>query len=83
MPSSFPASPVLPKGRGLEVRLYPPLENFPGSDPEADARRMNEEIENWVREMPEQYMWSYRRFKTRPNNEPPVYVKRKRRRLFR
>ncbi len=39
----------------------------------ADAARMNKEIEKWVREMPEQYMWSYRRFKTRPNNEPSLY----------
>lgn len=66
---------LLPKGKGIEVRLYPPLENLPSSDPGADARRMNEEIEKWVREMPEQYMWSYRRFKTRPNNEPSLYKK--------
>ena len=64
---------VLPGGRGFEVRLYPPLENFPTGDPVADAARMNREIEAWVREMPEQYMWSYRRFKTRPNGEPSLY----------
>ncbi len=64
---------ILPYGRGYEVRLYPPFENFPTDDPIADARRMNQEIEKWVREMPEQYMWSYRRFKTRPNNEPSLY----------
>ncbi len=64
---------ILPGERGYETRLYPPLENFPTDDPVADARRMNQEIEKWVREMPEQYMWSYRRFKTRPNNEPSLY----------
>jgi lipid A biosynthesis lauroyl/palmitoleoyl acyltransferase len=64
---------ILPGGRGYEVRFYPPLENFPSADPVADAGRMNQEIEKWVREMPEQYMWSYRRFKTRPNNEPSLY----------
>ena len=63
---------ILPKG-GYEVRLYPPLKNFPTADPAADAARMNKEIEQWVREMPEQYMWSYRRFKTRPKNEPSLY----------
>ncbi len=63
---------ILPKG-GYEVRLYPPLDNFPTTDPTADAARMNREIEQWVREMPEQYMWSYRRFKTRPNSEPSLY----------
>jgi len=64
---------ILPAGRGHETRFYPPLENFPSGDPVADARRMNQEIEKWVREMPEQYLWSYRRFKTRPNNEPSLY----------
>jgi len=66
---------LLPHGQGLEVRFLPAFENFPSDDPEADARRMNVEIEKWVREMPEQYMWSYRRFKTRPNNEPSLYKK--------
>ena len=64
---------ILPDGRGYELRIYPPLENFPTADPVADAARMNREIEKWVREMPDQYMWSYRRFKTRPNNEPSLY----------
>ncbi len=63
---------ILPKG-GYEVRLFPPLENFPSTDPIVDAARMNREIEHRVREMPDQYMWSYRRFKTRPNNEPSLY----------
>jgi len=66
-------SRVLPNGKGFEVRLYPPFENFPTDDPVADATRMNKEIESWVREMPEQYMWSYRRFKTRPNGESSLY----------
>ncbi len=64
---------ILPRGRGFEVRFFPPFDNFPTSDPVADAQRMNQEIERWVREMPEQYLWSYRRFKTRPNNEPSLY----------
>jgi KDO2-lipid IV(A) lauroyltransferase len=66
---------ILPRGRGYEICLYPSLDNFPTEDPLADAKRMNEEVEKWVREMPEQYMWSYRRFKTRPNNEPSLYDK--------
>jgi KDO2-lipid IV(A) lauroyltransferase len=66
---------ILPRGRGYELCLYPPLEHFPTDDPLADVKRMNEEVEKWVREMPEQYMWSYRRFKTRPNNEPSLYQK--------
>ena len=67
---------ILPRGRGYEMCFYPALDNFPTEDPLADARRMNEEVEKWVREMPEQYLWSYRRFKTRPNNEPSLYDKK-------
>lgn len=65
---------ILPGG-SYEISLYPPLDNFPTDDPLADAKRMNEEVEKWAREMPEQYMWTYRRFKTRPNNEPSLYKK--------
>ena len=53
--------------------LKPPLENFPGEDPEVDTVRMNQIIEAAVREMPEQYFWSHRRFKTRPEGEGPFY----------
>lgn len=67
---------ILPAGRGYELCLYPPLKNFPSDDLLADAKRMNEEVEKWVLEMPEQYMWTYRRFKTRPNNEPSLYAKK-------
>jgi KDO2-lipid IV(A) lauroyltransferase len=63
----------LPWGQGYEAMLKPPLDNFPTGDPEADARRMNEAIEVAVREMPEQYFWVHKRFKTRPEGEPDFY----------
>jgi Kdo2-lipid IVA lauroyltransferase/acyltransferase len=56
-----------------EVRLYPAWENFPTDDPAADARRMNAFIEERVREMPEQYFWVHKRFKTRPPGEVSLY----------
>ena len=64
---------ILPGGRGYEVRFLPPMADFPTDDSEEDARRMNLEIESWIREMPEQYMWAVRRFKTRPVGEPSFY----------
>ena len=63
----------LPKGEGYEVRLYPKWENFPSVDPAADVRRMNLFIEERVREMPEQYFWVHKRFKTRPQGEVSPY----------
>jgi Kdo2-lipid IVA lauroyltransferase/acyltransferase len=62
-----------PGGRGYEITFYPPLENFPSGDPVADTTRMNREIEAAVREMPEQYFWLHKRFKTRPPGEPGFY----------
>ena len=64
---------MLPGGAGYEVRLYPAWEGFPTDDPAADARRMNAFIEERVREMPEQYNWAHKRFKTRPPGEPKFY----------
>jgi len=64
---------ILPWGRGFEVRFEEPLRDYPSDDPEKDARRMNEEIEKAVRQDPEQYLWGYRRFKTRPAGSEPVY----------
>jgi len=64
---------ILPWGRGFEVRFEAPLSDYPSDDPEKDARRMNEEVERAVRQNPEQYLWGYRRFKTRPEGSPPVY----------
>jgi len=64
----------LPWGRGYEVIFRPPFEQFPSDDVVADARRMNAEIEIAVREMPEQYFWVHKRFKTRPAGEPDFYA---------
>lgn len=62
-------------GRGYEINFRPPLKNYPSGDAVADTTRMNQEIENAAREMPEQYFWLHKRFKTRPKNEPDFYLK--------
>ena len=55
------------------VRLYPAWTDFPSGDDAADARRMLAFIEERVREMPEQYLWMHKRFKTRPEGEAKFY----------
>ena len=64
---------LLPLGAGYEVVFAPAMANFPSDDPVQDATRMNAVIEHGVREHPEQYMWSYKRFKTRPDNQTSFY----------
>jgi KDO2-lipid IV(A) lauroyltransferase len=63
----------LPAGAGYVGRFYPAWDAYPGESPERDARRMNAFLEERIREMPEQYLWTHRRFKTRPAGEPGFY----------
>ena len=63
----------LPGGEGYVLKFYPPWENYPSGDLESDTRRMNAFFEERIREMPEQYFWLHRRFKTRPEGEAAIY----------
>ncbi len=63
----------LPGARGYVLTFYPAWRDFPSDDLEADARRMNAFIEERVLEMPEQYYWLHKRFKTRPPGEARFY----------
>jgi KDO2-lipid IV(A) lauroyltransferase len=59
--------------RQYVVQFQPALENFPTGDIVADLTRVNAMLEEQVRKTPEQYWWIHRRFKTRPEGEPPFY----------
>jgi KDO2-lipid IV(A) lauroyltransferase len=63
---------MLPGG-GYAARLYPAWDDFPSGDEARDARRMLAFIEERVLEMPEQYFWLHKRFKTRPPGEARFY----------
>ena len=58
---------------GYVARIYPAWPDFPGKDVVEATRRMNAFIEDRVREAPAQYLWSHKRFKTRPEGEPGLY----------
>jgi KDO2-lipid IV(A) lauroyltransferase len=64
---------MLPGGGGYVLRIEPPWADFPTDDVEADTRRMNAYIEKVALEMPEQYLWMHKRFKTRPPGEARFY----------
>ena len=63
---------MLPEG-GCVARFYPAWSDFPSGDEATDARRMMAFIEERVLEMPEQYFWLHKRFKTRPEGEARFY----------
>ena len=63
----------LPQGRGFDLHFRAVNNNCYSIDPTQAATGLNREIEQCVREHPEQYQWHYRRFRSRPNNEQPGY----------
>jgi KDO2-lipid IV(A) lauroyltransferase len=62
---------------GYDIEIHPAWDNYPSGDSaadlEADTRRMNAELENYVRSMPAQYYWVHRRFKDQPAGQPSPY----------
>jgi KDO2-lipid IV(A) lauroyltransferase len=76
--TSLASAKVLPvtmqrNGHRFELTIYPVWENFPTSDVVCDTQRMNQWFEACIRQYPEDYFWTHRRFKTRPADEEPYY----------
>ncbi len=55
------------------LEFLKPLENFPSEDPSADLTRVSLLFEDLIKQYPEQYLWTHRRFKTRPEGENNIY----------
>lgn len=52
---------------GYQLSFLPALDNFPSDDTLSDTIRINQVIEQQVQEHPEQYLWTHRRYKDRPD----------------
>jgi len=63
----------LPRCRGYEITLHPPLQDYPSDDDIADAAHLNEVMEGYIRQNPGQYLWAHRRFKTKSADMPERY----------
>lgn len=69
----FMYSERLPGARGYVAHYFAADEEMYSPDLAVSAAAMNRGIERCVRERPEQYWWSYRRFRRRPPGEPRIY----------
>jgi len=63
----------LPKGKGYYFHIVEPDDDIHDSDPAVAATALNAAVEKIIRINPEQYMWNYKRFKRRPDNESSFY----------
>ncbi|VAW76980.1 Lipid A biosynthesis lauroyl acyltransferase [hydrothermal vent metagenome] len=63
----------LADNKGYKIIIKPPLENFPQGNIQQDTATVNLALENIVRAAPDQYLWSHRRFKNRPDNDKSFY----------
>lgn len=63
----------LPEG-GYVMNILPRMQNFPSDDPVDDTIRFVAILEEAIRRYPEQYIWTYRRFKGRPKPLPDAYA---------
>ena len=58
---------------GYDVKVHPAWADYPTADASADAALMNERLQGYIDEMPDQYYWVHKRFKTRPPGEASLY----------
>ena len=63
----------LPGGKGYHIHFLPDANNYQDVDLQHAASQLNEGVESCVRNIPDQYQWAYKRFKTRPDGEPRLY----------
>jgi KDO2-lipid IV(A) lauroyltransferase len=59
---------------GYDVHIGPPLAGFPSDDPIEDTRRLVARLEQHIRLAPDQYLWTYKKFKYRPEPLPDIYA---------
>ena len=62
-------------GRGYHLHFRAMSETIQSDNIHSAVTAINQAAEACVRECPEQYQWSYRRFKTRPDDETSPYKK--------
>ena len=75
-PVVFTSAARIP-GRGWALRFETAEAGIANDDPRESIALMHDWLEATIREHPEQYLWSYKRFSLRPTGEAEVYPKRR------
>ncbi len=63
----------LPQGQGWDLCFREPDPAIYSKDLATSLTALNRSLEALINECPEQYQWTYKRFKRRPSGEPKVY----------
>ncbi|MBI5041806.1 MAG: lysophospholipid acyltransferase family protein [Gammaproteobacteria bacterium] len=69
----FGFSVRIPGSEKYRLQFMPAPDGIADPDPSIAATAMNRGVETFVRAYPEQYQWSYRRFRTRPAGAAKIY----------
>lgn len=72
-PVIFMFAERLPRGAGFRMHCIPAPEGIDSDDDLTAATALNRGIEQCIARCPEQYAWSYKRFRHRPEGAPEVY----------
>lgn len=64
----------LPDEARYVVNIGPAMADFPSDDPLEDTRRLMQRLEDYIRLAPEQYLWTYKKFRGRPAAYPDAYA---------
>ena len=60
-------------GRGYHLHFMPAPDTVYSKDTVTSVGGVNNAVEQAIRKCPQQYQWSYRRFRTRPDGQPSLY----------
>lgn len=82
--SGAPVVPVFivrePDGRNHRIEIHDEIVVQRSTDPAADlvenTKRFVKAVEDVVRQYPEQFLWTHRRYRTRPRGMAPIYEKK-------
>lgn len=61
------------KDRKYRIKVCPAIKDFPAANKQSSANKLNTALEDAIALAPEQYMWTLRYYKTRPENTESIY----------